>query len=166
MEATFFLPNGIAANPAGNRLYLNEFRVRPQGTELVPPAPKSILRQIKLASLTDNLLAALNAGGVDGMEAAYRAFKTDPATSSQFTEIEINALGYRLAATGQPEAAMRVFELNVESNPQSWNVYDSLAEAHMNAGDTGRAIELYEKSIELNPSNTNGVAMLEKLREM
>ena len=51
LEATFFLPNGIAANPAGNRLYLNEFRVRPQGTELVPPAPKSILRQIKLPPL-------------------------------------------------------------------------------------------------------------------
>jgi len=166
LEATFFLPNGIAANAAGNRLYLNEFRVRPQGNELVPPAPKSILRQIKLASLTDDLLAALNAGGVEGMEAAYRAFKTDPSTSGQFTEIEINALGYRLAATGQPEAAMRVFELNVESNPQSWNVYDSLAEAHMNAGDTERAIEFYEKSIELNPSNTNGVAMLEKLRGM
>ena len=100
------------------------------------------------------------------MEAAYRAFKTDPATSGQFTEVEINTLGYRLAATGQPEAAMRIFELNVESHPQSWNAYDSLAEAHMNAGHAERAIDLYEKSIELNPGNSNGLAMLEKLREM
>ncbi|MHC5115244.1 MAG: hypothetical protein ACYTGP_12540 [Planctomycetota bacterium] len=34
----------------------------------------------------------------------------------------------------------------------------------MESGDTDRAIELYEKSLELNPRNTNAVRMLEQLR--
>ncbi len=76
----------------------------------------------------------------------------------------MNALGYGLMGQGNLEAAIRVFELNAESYPASWNVYDSLAEAHMNAGNRDRAIELYEKSLELNPGNTNGTEMLERLR--
>ena len=35
------------------------------------------------------------------------------------------------------------------SYANSWNAYDSLAEAHMNAGNNERAVELYEKSLEL-----------------
>jgi cytochrome c-type biogenesis protein CcmH/NrfG len=54
--------------------------------------------------------------------------------------------------------------LNVEAFPQSSNVYDSLGEAYMANGDKELAIRNYEKSIELNPQNTNGVGMLKKLR--
>lgn len=163
LQATFFLPNGIAVNPRGNRLYVNEFRVRPTGTELVPPAPKSVLRQIKLASLSDLMVAALDKGGVDAMDETYRAFKADPSTAGLFTEVEVNALGYRFMTAGRMEAALRVFELNAESYPGSWNVWDSLAEAHMNLGHRERAIELYEKSVAMNPANTNGIAKLEEL---
>jgi sugar lactone lactonase YvrE len=164
LEATLAFPNGIAASPSGTRLYLNEFRRRALGTELIPPASTSVVRQIKLASLTDVVVAALNTGGVDAVEPAYRAFKDDPANGGINTEFEANALGYRFMNTGQIEAALMVFELNTESYPQSWNVWDSLAEAHMNAGNNDRAIELYEKSIELNPNNSNGIAMLARLR--
>lgn len=34
----------------------------------------------------------------------------------------------------------------------------------LNAGSKELAIENYEKSLQINPGNTNGVAMLEKLR--
>ncbi len=52
---------------------------------------------------------------------------------------------------------------NVEDNPESWNVYDSLGEAYKDAGNSARAIELYERSLELNPNNTNAVRMLKQL---
>lgn len=64
----------------------------------------------------------------------------------------------------QPPAALRFFTLNAESYRGSWNVWDSLAEAHMNSGDTAKAVDLYEKSLEMNPANANAGAMLEKLR--
>jgi cytochrome c-type biogenesis protein CcmH/NrfG len=48
--------------------------------------------------------------------------------------------------------------------PESFNVYDSLAEAYMVNGDKALAITNYEKSLELNPDNQNAVEQLETLR--
>ena len=94
----------------------------------------------------------------------YRAWKADPARAAQFTEIDVNALGYRLLGEGRTKAAIAVFALNVESYSSSANVFDSLGEAYMKAGQKARAIENYEKSLTLNPGNTNAVAMLKILR--
>lgn len=165
-EAKFSWPNGIAAGPLGDRLYVNDFVNRwPPGIER-PPAPKSALRQILLPSFAGVLEGALEAGGIDAMAAAYRAWKSSPSTAAQFTEIEVNRLAYRLMGSAeQLPAAIRLLELNLETYPNSWNAHDSLAEAHAKAGNVERAIELYEKSLELNPANENGKAMLEKLRE-
>lgn len=62
--------------------------------------------------------------------------------------------------------AFRIFELNVELHPDSANTYDSLGEAYMAAGDKAQAVKNYEKSLALNPQNTNPTAMLKKLHEM
>jgi len=164
LESTFTFPNGIAAGPLGDRLYVNDYINRSPPGLPIPPVPRSTLRVIKLASIADHMAAALEAGGIDALERAYRAFKTDPATAGLFTEVEVNALGYRLMGGGDLAAATRVFELNAESYPNSWNVWDSLAEAHMNAGDDAKAIELYEKSLSINPANANATQMIAKIR--
>jgi tetratricopeptide (TPR) repeat protein len=57
-----------------------------------------------------------------------------------------------------------MFKINVELYPESWNVYDSLGEALLAAGDREAAIAMYEKSLEINPENTNGRDMLEQIR--
>lgn len=80
-----------------------------------------------------------------------------------FDETDFNALGYRLMQSGDLEAAIAVFELNVKAYPDSWNVHDSLAEAYMNAGRRESAIKLYRKSLELNPDNANGREMLKRM---
>ena len=81
------------------------------------------------------------------------------------SEADLNRLGYSLLHAGQPARAIDVFSLQVSVFPESWDAYDSLAEAHMLGGDRERAIELYERSLELNPDNGNGRRMLQKLRE-
>lgn len=164
MEATFSWPNGIAAGPQGDRLYVNDFINRFPPTLALPPVPRSSVRIFKLASLSDKMLAALQSDGIEAMVAAHRDWKNDPATASVFTETEINALGYGVMNAGQVPAAIEIFKLNVEAYPSSWNVYDSLGEAYMNAGDNERAIEMYEKSLDINPGNTNAVQMLEQIR--
>lgn len=60
--------------------------------------------------------------------------------------------------------AIKIFQRNVEEYPNSSNPYDSLGEAYMTAGQKDLAIKNYEKSVELNPKNTNGVEMLKKLK--
>jgi len=74
-------------------------------------------------------------------------------------------MGYRLMGAGKMKAAIEIFKLNVELNPESANVYDSLAEAYMNSGDTKKAIRNYKKSLELNPDNNNAKEMLKKLEK-
>ncbi len=81
----------------------------------------------------------------------------------EIPEDTINATGYRLLAAKKLPDSIRIFQLNVELHPQSWNAYDSLGEAYMNNGDKNLAIQNYKKSLDLNPSNNNGRDMLKKL---
>ena len=163
LEASFSWPNGIATGPQGDRLYVNDFVNRFPPTTEAPPVRKSVVRQITLPSLSDIMLTALSAGGIDSMRAAHQAWMDNPTTSGVFTEREVNALGYQLMGSGQLAEATVVLELNVAANPNSSNTYDSLAEAYMKAGDNKRAIEFYRKSLELNSGNTNAMEMLEEL---
>jgi D-alanyl-D-alanine-carboxypeptidase/D-alanyl-D-alanine-endopeptidase len=103
----------------------------------------------------------------DGLEAAVKQYydlKKNQSQAYEFGERLLNNLGYNFMRRGKFKEAMRIFQLNVEAYPQSSNVYDSLGEAYMNNGDKAAAIENDEKSIKLNPENTNGVEMLKKLR--
>jgi Flp pilus assembly protein TadD len=61
--------------------------------------------------------------------------------------------------------AIAVFKVNVELYPNSANVYDSLGEAYMTAGQKDLAMTNYKKSLELNPKNQNAVNMLKKLEK-
>jgi len=61
------------------------------------------------------------------------------------------------------DKAISVFKLNVAMYPESYNAYDSLAEAQVVAGDKKNAIANYKKSLELNHENTNAVEWLKKL---
>jgi tetratricopeptide (TPR) repeat protein len=83
----------------------------------------------------------------------------------QAVEASLNGSGYRLLSAGKVNEAIELFKLNVRLYPNSWNVYDSLAEAYAKAGNTALAIQNYEKSIELNPKNESGKAALAKLKE-
>jgi hypothetical protein len=54
-------------------------------------------------------------------------------------ERDINALGYRYLGRNAFQEAIAVFEFNLRRFPASDNVYDSLAEASIKAGDAARA---------------------------
>jgi predicted alpha/beta superfamily hydrolase len=75
-----------------------------------------------------------------------------------------NSVGYDLLRQEFVESAIEMFKANISFHPESPNVYDSLGEAYMKAGDNARAIEFYEKVLELDPGNSNAAAQLEVLR--
>jgi glyoxylase-like metal-dependent hydrolase (beta-lactamase superfamily II) len=106
---------------------------------------------------------AITEEGAEAGVAAYRLMVENNDTDVFFDEAAFNMLGYRLLGQEKVDEAIAVFEINVDHFPESWNVYDSLGEAFAVKGDTGRAIELYRRSVELNPDNANGVQAIERL---
>lgn len=164
LESSFTWPNGIAAGPTQDRLYVNDFINRFPPTIEAPPVPKSTVRQLTLAAFWERLAAIRSSDGIEAMRAFYREWKSNPGTASLFTEIEVNAYGYALMNGGDLEGALALFELNAESYPNSFNTWDSWAEALAAAGRTDEAIRYYEKSLELNPGNDNARERLAELR--
>ena len=122
----------------------------------------ALWRQLKesAAALVEQAIAEKDSeAGV----ARYRELAAGNNSEVYFDENEFNLLGYRLLGQGKVDEAIAVFRMNVERFPDSWNVYDSLGEAHAAKGNTGRAIELYRRSVELNPDNTNGIDAIRRL---
>jgi tetratricopeptide (TPR) repeat protein len=62
------------------------------------------------------------------------------------------------------DKAIEFFKLNVANYPDSYNAYDSLAEAYRVKGEKARAIESFEKSLKLNPANEAAAKQLQELR--
>ena len=114
-------------------------------------------------SIAEALAQTIKTQGMDAAIEQYHDLKTKQASAYDFSEEELNTLGYQLLQGKKLKEAIRIFQLNVESYPQSGNVYDSLAEAYMVNGDRELAIASYNKSLQLDPANKNAVEMLKKL---
>jgi predicted negative regulator of RcsB-dependent stress response len=65
----------------------------------------------------------------------------------------------------QYDKAYNLLKINIDNNPTSPNVYDSMGELLMLKGDTVAAIENYEKSLQINPKSENAKNMIKKLKE-
>lgn len=103
--------------------------------------------------------------GIEAGIAQYRDLKAKQSATYDFTEPELNRLGYQLLRNGKAKEAIEIFKLNVEAYPQGFNTYDSLAEAYMTINERELAIQNYKKSLELNPKNTNATEILKRLEK-
>jgi hypothetical protein len=114
-------------------------------------------------SIAQTLSATIASGGMDAAVKQYHELKAAGPATYNFDEDELNNLGYQLIRANKFKEAIRIFQMNVEAFPKSGNTYDSLAEGYMDDGDKAQAIANYQKSLQLNPKNRNGVLMLRKL---
>src|SRR5262249_32096193 len=103
------------------------------------------------------LLKNILARGAEGALGEYWQWRKGRATAEVVNENQMNRIGYDLLSSKRIKDAVEVFKQNVSDYPQSSNVYDSLGEAYMVNGDRELAIKNYERSVELDPKNTNGV---------
>jgi tetratricopeptide (TPR) repeat protein len=78
-------------------------------------------------------------------------------------EIQLNAFGYELLGQKRSDDALAVFAFTAEQFPNSWNAFDSLAEAQAALGRKEEAISSYRKSLALNPENKNAAVQIQRL---
>lgn len=84
------------------------------------------------------------------------------------TEAEINAYGYQLLGEGKIDEAIATFEKNVRDHPDSWNTWDSLAEAWGVKGDRRKSLEYYTKALATTTADVQKQrisAIIEQLRK-
>jgi CubicO group peptidase (beta-lactamase class C family) len=79
-------------------------------------------------------------------------------------EATVNTAGYVLMGAEMPTRAVEVFELNTRVFPEAFNTWDSLGEAHMELGHDEEAIRYYQRSLRLNPDNSNAETMIERIQ--
>ncbi len=118
-----------------------------------------------LPSIAIVLSEEIKKNGIDSAVALYLKLRQEKAGEYDFSEQHLNRLAYQLLYQDHkiPEA-IRIFELNVQAFPKSSNAYDSLGEAWVAAGEKEKARLNYQKSLELNPHNTNAIEALKKLQ--
>ncbi len=115
-------------------------------------------------SLAKAIHQVLSVDGVDAAIARYRQLRNERPARYDFNEWVLNDLGYKLMARGRFPEAVRILRLNAAEYPDSANVYDSLGEACLRAGDNACALENYLKALEKNPGNAKAADMVKKLR--
>lgn len=82
-------------------------------------------------------------------------------------EYLVNRVGYGFLQSKNPEElamALEFFLLNTQNYPESYNAFDSLGEAYETLGDTEKAIESYQQSLNLYPAHEHAKKKIEILR--
>jgi CubicO group peptidase (beta-lactamase class C family) len=112
------------------------------------------------------LMLVASTKGPQAVISRYSELKT-AGSSSPYTLDENTLIGpaYHFLFAGQTDAALQIFQVEVQEYPKFWNAYDSLGEAYLKAGQKELAIQNYQKSVELNPQNQGGIEALKKLRD-
>lgn len=118
---------------------------------------RSIYQAIRKESLND-----VN----KGIETYYSLKKNSEKEYSFENPGELNTLGYELLRSGNIDSAIKIFSLNVSAFPESANVYDSLGEAYFNKKEYQLSISNYQKSLDLEPANTNAKDMILKINQL
>lgn len=103
--------------------------------------------------------------GIDAAITHYQHLKTNYAEKGayDFSERPLNIFGYELLEK-DTAAAIRVFMLNADVFPKAANVWDSLGEGHMKAGDMKSAKRYYERSLKLDPKNESAREKLNRIK--
>ena len=117
-------------------------------------------------TLSDELADVYEKAGIDSTVARYTMLRDRffGAGSYDFSERSLSELGSTLMAKGRHDDAIRIFQLNVQQNPNSSFVYSSLADAYAAAGQKDLAVQNYEKAVQLEPRNREAEQKLKALR--
>lgn len=102
-------------------------------------------------------------GDYDKGVTVYQNAKAETANHVFLSEEYLNRIGYTLLGKKEYTKAIDIFRVNIALYPKSENVYDSLGEAYLNAGQKDKAKIYYQKVLEINPKNESATNALKTL---
>jgi dienelactone hydrolase len=93
-------------------------------------------------------------GGAAKVSAMLKEARKKNDSAMLLPEATVNLIGYEFLQAGDTKSAVEIMKLNVEAYPNSPNVYDSLADAYVAAGQKDLARQNSKKALELLASDT------------
>lgn len=88
--------------------------------------------------------------GFDGVLKKIETIKKDPAPKEKISEKALQRLGSALQDAGDKEAAIKIFQMNLESHPKSFAAHKDLGRAFLEKYDLEKAKRCYKKALTLN----------------
>jgi dienelactone hydrolase len=111
-------------------------------------AAKPVSAQIQFLEMIDQ------PGGVAKATKRYEEARQKDPKAALFSEVVMNRVGYEHLQSGDVKGAIELLKLNAAAYPDSPNVYDSLGDAYLAAGQNEQALESAKKALELLPKDT------------
>lgn len=119
---------------------------------------------VRMSPQMTNMMAQSTYLAAKGNKKEAEEMKTE--AIERGTNAELNAYGYQLLFGGKPQEAIEIFEANTKKYPEDPNVWDSLGEGYVNAGEKDKAIKAFKKSLSLDPPanvKANSMKLLKQL---
>jgi len=127
---------------------------------------KELPYQLPELPISEKMYSIINEHGIEFAINVYDSLKAAKDTTYDFSESELNTLGYQLLSENKKNDAVQIFKLNTISYPSSSNAFDSLGDAYVEVHDKDSAIMSYQKAIDLDKNNIQSLNKLNRLKEL
>jgi len=113
--------------------------------------------------IADILLSTIYEKGIDSAVVLYHNLYAAKRNNYDFDEDQLNSYAFKLIDNGMYQFAIGLLNLNAETYPDSYIIYDGLGEAYMLIGNNASAVECFGKALKINPKDTNAEELLNRL---
>ncbi len=78
----------------------------------------------------------------------------------------LNSIAYQIGNVGMVDEALTLFRIAIDLYPKEANLYDSMGEFQLKKGDKTKALESYQKALEIDPNFPNAAAAREIVKKL
>ena len=127
---------------------------------------KGLRYQLPKRPVSEKMYSMINVHGVDFAIKIYDSLRVANDTTYDFSESELNVLGYQLLSENRKNDGIQIFKLNAVHYPNSSNAFDSLGDAYSAIRDKDSAIASYQKAVDLDKNNIQSRDKLNRLKNL
>jgi len=122
--------------------------------------------QLPKLPISEKLYDLIDEHGGNVAVNVYDSLRAARDTTYDFSESELNTLGYQLLSENKKMEAVQIFRLNTISYPNSSNAFDSLGDAYVEIRDKDEAIKSFQKAVDLDKNNIQSINKLNRLKQL